>query len=349
MKRIPRDPEKFEVIDLYDSIGKKLDLKLHDETSERKFLESIRLSLRHNKTPNILHGLRTEAMFGYVAASLRQSAVVKKEDCGEIFLESTDAMVPDYRVVTERGEQFLVEVKNCHKTDPSAKYSIKAAYFEGLQKYASLLNLEVKLAIYWSRWNKWVLISLSDLRRQGSSYLTTFHDTCKQNQMAILGDETIGTAPPLVVRFLTDPDKPRRVTDDGQVEFTVGRIELCCAGQLVTRKEEQNIILYFLLYGDWPIGEPQASIENGQLIAVEYSAEPIEKTPEQRFELIGSLSGMISRHYNELTAPAGKIEKLAPSLEPDSLGTDIPADYRGKELPLWRFIQQPAAGSNHES
>jgi hypothetical protein len=209
--------------------------------------------------------------------------------------------------------------------------------------------LEVKLAIYWSRWNKWVLISLSDLKREGSSYVTSFVDSYKQNQMATLGDLTIATTPPLAFRLLTDPDKPRRVDDDGKVEFTIGEVELSCAGQLITKKEEQNIAFYLMLYGDWPTAEPQAHIEDGQLIAIEYSAEPIEETPEQGFEMVGSMSGMISRRYNELTAPTGRIERLAPQIEPGSLGIAIPADYKGSQLPLWRFIQQPATRPNHES
>lgn len=70
MKRIARDPEKFEVIDLFDAISQKRDLKLGDEESERIFLESIKTSLGRYKTPILLHGRRVEAMFGHVAAAL---------------------------------------------------------------------------------------------------------------------------------------------------------------------------------------------------------------------------------------------------------------------------------------
>ena len=342
MKRIPRDPEKFGVIDLFDAIGQKQALKLDDEESTKNFLKSIETSLSCHKTPTMRHGRRVEAMFGYIVASLGRSAVIKKEDSGEVFLDSPDAKVPDYRVVTQAGEQFLVEVKNCHKTDPSSKFSINATYFEGLKSYASLLNSEVKIAIYWSRWNQWVLISLNALRRNGAAYVTTFRDSCMQNQMAILGDVTIGTTPPLEFRLLTDPKKPRRIGENGGVAFTIGQVDLSCAGQLITEKEEQNLAFYFMLYGDWPTGKPKAKIEAGELLAIEYSAEPMEKTPRQRFEVIGSMSGMISRRYNELTVSSGQIERFTPQVEPGSLGTAIPTNYQGRELPLWRIIQQPA-------
>ncbi len=147
MKRIPRDPERFAILDLCNSIGERLGLKLNDETSEKRFLKSIETSLCHHKTPTNLHGRRVEAMFGYMVASLGRCSVIKQEDCGEVFLESTDAQIPDYRIVTQKGEQFLVEVKNCHK----ACFSSKLAYVARLKSYASMLNTDVKLAIYWSR------------------------------------------------------------------------------------------------------------------------------------------------------------------------------------------------------
>lgn len=348
MKRIPRDPEKFGVIDLFDAIGQKRDLKLHDKHSESSFLKSIKTSLGRDKTPIILHGRRVEAMFGYVAASLGGSVVVKKEDSGDVYLESIDVKVPDYRVVTKKGDQFLVEVKNCHKTDPSSKYSIRSTYLAGLKSYACLLNIELKLAIYWSRWNEWVLISPSDFRCNGSACVTTFIDSIKQNQMATLGDITIGTTAPLGFRLLTDPGKPRHIDANGQVAFTIGRVELTCAGKPIKEKKEQNISFYLMLYGDWQTNKPKALIEDGELLGIEYVAEPIENITEQGFEVVGTMSGMISRQYNELTAPTGQIERFTPKVEPGMLGISIPENYKGSHLPLWRFTQQPTKSEEDE-
>jgi hypothetical protein len=345
MKRIPRDPEKFEVINLFDAIGQKRGLKLHDKDSEKAFLDSIVTSIGRYKSPIVLHGRRVEAMFGHVAASLGRCAVIKQEDSGEVFVESTQIRVPDYRVVTQQGKQFLVEVKNCHKTDPSAKYSIKVTYLEELQRYADLLRIDLKLAIYWSRWNKWVLISPSDLLRDKTAYITTFIDAYKQNQMGELGDVTIGTTPPLALRFLTDPGKPRRLAENGEVKFTIGGVELFCGGENIAERHEESIAFYLMLYGDWLMGEPEVTIENDELIAIDFVAKPIEETPGQGFEMVGSMSGMISRRYTELTAPSWQIEKLALKTDPGALGIDIPSDYKGKHLPLWRFIQKPTRKS----
>jgi hypothetical protein len=97
-----------------------------------------------------------------------------------------------------------------------------------------------------------------------------------------------------------------------------------------------------MLYGEWPTGEPRAKIEHNILLAIEYIAAPEEPEPSQPFQIIGTMSGMISRRYNDLTAPQGAIDKLTPSTEPGSLGIAIPPDYKGKHLPLWRFTQQPS-------
>ncbi len=212
MKRIRRDPEKFEVIGLFDAIGQKRNFRLNDKNSERAFIGSISAALSRSKdTPIILHGRRVEAMFGHVAASLGQCVAIKQEDSGEVYVTDADVQPPDYRVVLNDGDEFFVEVKNCHKTDPSYKYSIKKSYLNALQKYAKLFNKHVKIAIYWSKWNVWTLISSDILESDGSRYTTTFLQAMKKNEMGTIGDIIIGTIPPLTLRFLTDPTKPRTV------------------------------------------------------------------------------------------------------------------------------------------
>ena len=341
MKRIPRNSEKFGTIDLFDAIGSKQGFKLGDADSEKAFLESISKSFRE-KTPIILHGRRVEAMFAYVAASLGRCAAIKQEDSGEIFTSDPAVRVPDYRLVLRDGKQLLVEVKNCHKIDPCYRYSIKASYIGDLKLYADLFQIELRLALYWSRWNQWVLISPEDMELDGAKYFITFVDACKRNQMSSLGDKMVGTTPPLGFRLLTDSTKPRQIDKTGHVAFTIGGVELCCAGRVILEKAERNIAFYLILYGNWPASEPVAQIENDELIAMDYIARPVEETPGQGFEIVGSLSGMISRHYNNLTAPTGHIDRLTPAVDPATLGISLPDNYKGRHLPLWRLVLQPA-------
>ncbi len=339
MKRIPRYPEKFEIVRLFQSMGQQHNFKLRDKKSQKSFLESIAKSIDFRKSPIVLYGSRTEAMFGYVVASLGRCSIVKQEDSGEIFTESGKIAVPDYRILTSDGRQFLVEVKNCHKT--LTKFSMKAQYFDGLREYSKLMGVNLRIAIYWSKWNIWTLISQEDLILERGAYVIDLLNSYKQNQMAEFGDLFIGIRVPLVLRIITDPNKPRTITRSGNVTYTIGAIQLLNADTDIVDEQEKKIAYYLFLFGDWPISRPRAKIENNELIAIDFEVKPEEQNQGQGFEIIGSLSGMISRFFNVLTAPSGQIEKIFPMAEPGSLGITIPTDYKGKQLSLWRFTVQP--------
>jgi Holliday junction resolvase len=345
MKRIPRNPEKFDVLDLYSAIGKTQNLKLNDAESQEQFLQSISRSLRTNRSPIMLHGRRVEVMFGYVAASLGQCSFIKQEDSGDVIVSSSGVKVPDYRILTRTDKQLFVEVKNSHSTGITKQYSLKSGYLDSLSAYAKLFGGELMLAIYWSRLNVWTLLDLKYLEKRRSAYTITFKEAVMQNGMSRLGDYHIGTRWPLTLRLLTDPQKARAVDDNGRVGFTIGNVELRCADEILTNRREKDLAFYFMLYGEWPASEPVALLEDGQLIAVDYSVAPIEPDEAQGFSMIGSLSGMISQRFNELTAPEGEIEKLVPLAEPGALGVSIPVDYESDQLPLWRFSQTPKSES----
>lgn len=54
-----------------------------------------------------------------------------------------------------------------------------------------------------------------------------------------------------------------------------------------------------------------------------------------------SLSEMISSQFNALTVEEGKVILLSPTVDPDKLGFDIPADHTSKVLGIWRFKLEP--------
>jgi hypothetical protein len=343
MKRIPRDPEKFEVISLFNAIGQKRNFKINDKDSEKAFLESVSTSLTKAKdVPIILHGRRVEAMFAYVAASLGRCIFIKQEDAGEIYATDLSIRPPDYRVVLEDGTELFIEVKNCHKTRRgSYTYYIRASDLNSLQNYAALFDKALKISIYWSEWGIWTLLSPSELKVQGGLHSISLGDATKVNEMGTIGDMHVGTTPPLSLRFVTDANEPRKIDDSGIVEFTIGSVELSCGGNVIQDEEEESLAFYLMLYGNWPFSEPRAVIENNELLAIEFLAAPAEEDLGQGFSLIGPISTMIARRYNELTAPKGKINTLTPQFEPGSLGMAIPKEYKGKQLRLWRFFQKP--------
>ena len=339
MEDTPRNTEQFQILELVEALGQRHNFNINEASTPA--VHGILNTIQRQLTPIARHGRRIEAMFGYVAAALGQCKLVKKEESGLTFVARTGIKIPDYRLVTADGTQYLVEVKNCHKIRPPMRFSLKQAYLKGLQRYATMVNVELKIAIYWSRWRFWTLISTDTLRCQRSLCETTFVESMTHNQVAILGDYIIGTTPPLLLRILTDPRKTRRVMDNGQVAFTIGAIQVRCGGKTVTRRNERNIVLYLMLYGRWP-DEVKANIKNNQLISLEFESRPFQSAPRQGFDIVGYYSEMISNQYTEHTAPSGEVERLAPNVSPDALRVEIPTDYEGHQLPLWRFRQHPA-------
>ena len=184
----------------------------------------------------------------------------------------------------------------------------------------------------------WTLVSPSILKMQGAKYILPFVEANKYNEMSLLGDLSVATTPPLVLRLVADTLKPRRIESDGTVGFTIAGLEFYCNNKQITDSFEKSLAFYFMLYGRWSVSEGEAEIVDEQLVAVRYTAEPEETDPEQGFDFLGSMSEMISKNFNRLTAPDGSIERLSPKSENIFLGLMIPNDYKSEILPLWRFI-----------
>lgn len=337
MTRIRRRPDKFGVLDLFTETAREQGLRLSDPESGTAFVETVSASFtRGIDNPAILHGRRVEGMFGFVAASLGAAKVVKQEDAGEVYATDASLKVPDYRIVTENDHEFLVEVKNRHRQ--SAPLKLAASYVRGLRAYGELFKRDVKVAIYWSRWNLWTLTDLSKLPESDRGSSISMPEAMKMNEMALLGDAMVGTKAPLVMRLTAD--KPSRINDHGVVQFTIGAVNLFCSGAKLRTRREKNLAFYFMLYGDWIVGEMRPLLENGQFVGAEFAATP-EVPTDQGFEFVGTLSTMISNQYHGLTVSESGIEQLTPDVSPGSLGVVIPSDYKSKRLPLWHMTIRP--------
>lgn len=342
MKRIKRDPGKIEVLNLFAALGRKQGFKLGDKTSEAKFLESVSASLICNKdNQSLLHGFRTEDLFQYVAASLGKCLLIKKEDTGEPISVSPEMQPPDYQLVLQDKSRIFVEVKNCHKKRPPCLFTLKANYVNRLLQYSNLFDTDLRIAIYWSAWNIWTLVPLEEFEEINGKYQITMLDAVPSNEMNTLGDTSIGTTPPLILRFIADKKKPHSINDEGVANFTIGGIEFRCGSNVIKDKTERGFAFYLMLYGKWKTDAPKAIIEDNKLVAVEYIAEPENTNPGQGFEIIGEMSSMISRRYRELVLTSNSGERISTSAEPASLGLMIPEDYKGKALSLWIFNLQP--------
>jgi hypothetical protein len=343
MKRISRDDTKFDLMRLLDQYARTRGSSIHDQVNQAQFLADLRRDFDANReNPILIHGLRIQAMFAYVAAALGHCTVIKEEDAGEIYAADTSMRPPDFRIVSTEPREFLVEVKNYRPPDPMEPYSMTAAYLDSLRNYALTLKRDLYIAIYWSKATLWSLVSAERFNRDRNHYVLSLPDAMKRNEFALLGDCMLGTLPSLALKLFSNPLKPRRLGPDGKAEFTIARVELYCGDQILTYQKEREIAWFLLNHGDWPQEATPPEIVNGELISLGFRAVPEDRSnPDEDFEIVGFLSQMISRQYNEITAPSGRVDLLSPQQDPETLGVLIPPDFRGEKLRLWRFSLAP--------
>ncbi len=343
INRIERTQTKLDVLGLLDAVGHSFNYHIGNEQSNAQFLELIGQSLEDIKSPTVLYGQRTEAMFAYVAASLGKTKLVKQEDDGTIFCSDPSVKIPDYRVVLQDGAQFLVEVKNVHRYMGKG-YSVPCDYMEHLLYYSQLLNTPLYFALYWPTWGLWMLIAPEDFIKEGNKYHIPLETMWKRNRMSMLGDALIATTPPLAIRFYTDKSKSRTVQQNGVVYFTIGAVELICNHRTITDDNEKKVAFSLMLFGGW--SESTRAVfdapDSQELDFIEFSYSPETHDEEPSIPpLVGAVSTIISRQYNSLTTENGEIHRLTPNVAPGFLGFILPESYKSNDLPLWIFHQQP--------
>lgn len=340
MKRHSSDI-KYKILRMLDNFAKAEGLSIKDETASVKFIDRLSVAVREQRSDPIhIHGFRIESMFAHVVAALGGSQIITEEDSGAIFSSDEDVRRPDFRIVTNEGEQLLVEVKNFRQKDPMDPFILKSKYLLGLRKYANVFKVSLKLAIYWSLWRMWTLVDAKHFTKN-HNYSITLPEALKRSEMNILGDHMVATVPPLSLRLYADPNKPRRVEEDGQVHFTIGRAALLTNGKEISDDFERKLAWFFMLHGKWNEVDQPAEIVDGLLEYTEFRVSPEQYDKSQEFAILGFLSELISSNYNFLTSSKGEIMQLEPKQQPDDLCVLIPKDYKGKVLRLWRFHVQP--------
>lgn len=341
MKRIAREPEKFEVLDLFTTIGRTHGFKIGEAASIEGFSNVMRESVQAAlDNRNILHGKRVEAMFAHVAGSLGACRLIKTEDAGEIFVDGEDIRAPDYRLILGIGNTWLVAAKNCHIDSPLKSFAIKQRYFKQLERYAELDRAELKIAVYFSRLNRWCLLSKRALRERGDRFECSFMSAIAKSEMIELGDCTLATLPDLRLELTTGPDEAAPIGADGNARFTIRKARILCAGNELTSPLEQKIAFHLMRYGDW--GEDdEPIIVDGKLEGITYISRPDEPTEGQPFSMLGQFSSMVSTAYSEFTVVDRVPVALDAPVDPDAFSLAIPSDYRSATLPLWRFQVLP--------
>jgi Holliday junction resolvase len=345
MKRIRRDLSSFSLLRAMDDLARQQGLPIRESTTASAIFPLLASRFaRQQEDDKLFHGQRAESMFAYVASALGKCRIIKSEDAGEIFSSDDLLRTPDYRLVLEGGQQLLIEVKNCHHSDPSKPLKLRMSDIEGLGAYATAFSCELLIAVYWSRWKSWTLLRIGDLKEQGQHYTVSMIEAMAKNQMYRLGDRTIATIPALSLRLVNSPDVEKSVDQEGRHLFKLAAANLYCGTDRISEKLEERITWFLMNYGAWKVLEAPAEIEGGRLSAMTFIVAPRERAnPDQEFEVVGALSELVSRQYDDVTTDSGAVTRISPTAEPSEFGVLIPEDFKGTALRLWQFELHPPA------
>lgn len=341
MKKLKRNTEKFDVLELFSSMAIKHGYKLTEPTDIKDFVKRVEISIEASKKNNItIFGKRTESLFAYVVGALAEVKLLKQEDSGFLYSSESAVQVPDFRLTLNCGEQFLVEVKNYHERNPSKKFSIKKNYYDKLKKYSDLNKIELKFAIFFSAWNFWVLLPINAFQKNEDSYVIDIGKAVALSEMATLGDCMVGTTPDLELHMLANEEEASEINAESEASFITRQVKIYCAGKEVIDSVEQSMAIYLIRFGEWKEKKTEAIIEKNKLIGMKFIYSP-EGQPEPNFTIIGTLSTMISNGFKEYTVEDGNVVALDLAFPTDVFRFFIPKDYKGKNLPLWQFKTQP--------
>ncbi|WP_174822885.1 hypothetical protein [Pantoea ananatis] len=345
MKRLARNPGKFEALEAFTAFSRENDYKLRSKEDTEKFLQHFGESLKASQDNQILlHGKRMEACFGQVAAGLHGCIIIKSEDAGDVISYDSEILLPDYRLTLKNGRQIFVEVKNSSLPTPTSTFLLKKDYIAKLQRYSELNGAPLYFAIYYRCLRLWTLLSVDSFVELKNKYETTPIHSLMNNQMSIIGDFTIGTQAPLVFKLIADKNQNKFFGDENRKNFIFGNVKLYCNEREVLNPEEKKIAFYLMRFGSWECKGPEVLVdENEELNSVRFTFWPksLEDFEANGFAMVGNLSSMITEAFNEHTVYEQEVTALTSKAEPDIFTVDIPNDYQGEALGLWRFYVQP--------
>jgi hypothetical protein len=343
MNRIFSDTENYKILRILDEYNSQKGLSFSDSTKDNDFLAHLNeIVNKHRSRTTLIHGLRIQALFGYMAASLGKCKLIIEEDSGDFYSKTTDIIRPDFKIVLDTDEQYLIEVKNYHQTNPKNSFKIKKKYLDSLLTYSDIQNIGLKFAIYWTKWKTWTLIDPKHFALNGNIYHINLTDAYKCNEMNLIGDCLIATVPPLSLKLETATISRK----DNDYILKIQNAYLLANGNKLEDKVENKIASFLLFYGRWNRIEQPAEVENGNVKSFEIQAFPDENTinPGCSFQMIGNLSEMLTNQFNLMTTDSGEVKNISSKKQPTNIKEMIPENYNSDSLKLWRFTIKP-----HES
>ena len=238
---------QFDILFLLNEFARSNNISLKPQDGYRDFLaEMKRLLLEQTQKPTVMHGLRTQSMFFYVVASLGGCSLISQEDSGEFYASASGLKRPDFRILTNTGQELFVEVKNFYPNDPLTPYRMKASYLSQLRGYVDQLGHPLKIAIYWPQWRgMWTLVSTETFHTDGTDYFLSISDAITANEMHLLGDCLIATVPSLTLRFLANLQEQEIIAPDGSYSESMTKgAKLYCGTKEIKDQFEKTLAFF---------------------------------------------------------------------------------------------------------
>nr|WP_153367030.1 hypothetical protein [Agrobacterium rosae] len=316
-------------------------IKLSDPSLIDRFMADATPRLREALAdPALIHGSRVERLFEATLLSLGQFKLVKTEDVGRVH-SAKSLRAPDFRIVLDDGEQWLVEVKNVRSKAPHRQeLKMSRNYLASVQDYADAVGAPLKLAIYWSAWRFWSVISVDQFRTPTGGLRVSMQQAMLASEFARLGEKMIMTKPPLRLVLGAATDMPRSVSDEGLANFMIESAKIYSRDIELTDSKDLKLAQVLLLYGEWEVDGPLALFEDGQFTGVEFVATPVEPT-DQGWEGIGMASRIFSGFYADQTIEGDQVIQLDGEPAPEWFTPLSNWDFKSSKLPLLLGIIQP--------
>ncbi|MBY3060362.1 hypothetical protein HF263_30615 [Rhizobium leguminosarum] len=305
------------------------DIPLTDPNIADRFAADMTPRLRAAiKDRNLVYGMRTERLFEAMVVSLGKFRLFKIEDNGVVH-GGEQFRAPDFRVVTDAGQQWLIEVKNVHRVDPFDQFDDQAsAYMASLRRYSDAVGVPLLLAHFWSRWGMWTLVEVDRFLTEEGGLKVEMAKAFAYSRLGDLGDVAINLPGPLefTVRF-----EPTSGEADQRPTAALYR-----AGQLLTDARDQNLAMILLQFGQWPLTGPVETRSDDGARLVRFTAEP-EEPSDQGFDGIGLASRIFSRFYREDTSAGDQVTQLNGEARPDWFRPLAQWDFTRSKLGLRIF------------
>jgi hypothetical protein len=302
VKKAKRNPLRFDALHVFAAWAHSNDVTMTAPDAVDRFADFLRVSLQESMKENqLLFGNRTEAMFEAVVANMGAVLLVKSEDGGNIFAAADqEVRVPDVRIVLSDGRNVLVEVKNHHRADPLAPFSMRTADLDKLRRYAELTRAEFRMAIYWTGWGMWTLVSPARFKQAGNRSVIEFGQAIAGNDMGALGDIMIGCRSPAIVQQFV------LKRSDGAIALDHERSKVFTGGREVTDPFQQQIVRFMIFYsGAHFIPLKREEHDDHRVVEVGVMQLDEDGTPmpsEAGCSITSTLSGLLSRHWLRLTS-----------------------------------------------